>query len=229
MKNYIYETHLHTAEASACAVTTGAEAVDAYRKLGYSGFFITDHFFNGNCAIDRDLSWQDKVEAYCLGYEHAKEAARGTDFSVFFGIEYNFSGDEYLLYGITKEWLIEHPEIMNVSHAALFKMIDSAGGLMIQAHPYRMRSYIKSINLHPDDVHAVEVYNAANKPEENEKAIEYAKLHNLPGTSGSDMHDITNMHCLGGVAFEKPLESVQDYITRIKTNTGFIALPPKHL
>lgn len=228
MKEFIYETHLHTSEASACGVTTGAEAVSAYKKLGYAGIFVTDHFFNGNCAVDDNLSWKEKVEAYCLGYEHAKAAADAdSDFSVFFGIEFNFSGDEYLIYGITKEWLIAHPEIMNLSHHELFELIDSAGGLMVQAHPFRHRSYIKSINLHPNDVHAVEVYNAANAAEENVQALEYAAQHNLPGTSGSDMHNVDNMHCLGGTAFEKRLESVQDYVALVKSGKGFSPLPPK--
>ncbi len=228
MKEYIYETHLHTSEASACGVTTGAEAVSAYKKLGYAGIFVTDHFFNGNCAVDDNLSWKEKVEAYCLGYEHAKAAADADpDFSVFFGIEYNFSGDEYLIYGITKEWLIAHPEIMNLSHHELFELIDREGGLMVQAHPFRKRSYIKSINLHPNDVHAVEVYNAANAAEENVQALEYAAEHHLPGTSGSDMHNVDNMHCLGSTVFEKKLESVQDYVALVKSGKGFRPLPPK--
>ena len=50
MKQYIYETHLHTSEGSACGVTTGAEAVRAYKKIGYSGIFVTDHFFNGGVS-----------------------------------------------------------------------------------------------------------------------------------------------------------------------------------
>lgn len=227
MKKYIYETHLHTCESSACGVTSGAEAVRAYKRLGYSGVIVTDHFFNGNCAIDDSLCWEDKVKAFCLGYEHAKEEAEGSDFSVFFGFEYNFSGDEYLIYGLTKEWLILHPEIMYLSHSELFKLVDSAGGLMVQAHPFRERSYIKSINLHPYDVHAVEIYNASNKPSENDKAIEYASSHNLPGTSGSDMHNVNNIHYLGGVAFENKLKSAQDYVMMIKSHKGFTALPPK--
>ena len=227
MKRYIYETHLHTSEVSACALTSGAESVKAYKKLGYDGIFITDHFFNGNCAINKNLSWKDKIEAFCLGYENAKAAAESLDFSVFFGLEFNFSGDEYLIYGVTKEWLIVHPEIMELSHAELFNLIDNEGGLVVQAHPFRERSYIKSINLHPKDVHAVEVYNAANNKEENNKAVEYAAKHNLPGIGGSDIHDVTNIHYLSGVAFDEKLETVQDFVAKIKSNKGFVPLPPK--
>ena len=41
---YKYETHLHTSEVSKCAYNTGAEMVRAYKKAGYTGIFVTDHF-----------------------------------------------------------------------------------------------------------------------------------------------------------------------------------------
>ena len=49
--SYKYETHMHTAEASACATSTGAEMARAHKEAGYTGIFITDHFFNGNTTV----------------------------------------------------------------------------------------------------------------------------------------------------------------------------------
>ena len=225
---YVYETHLHTAEASACGVTYAKDYIQAYMSKGYVGIFVTDHFFNGNCAVPDDLPWNEKVELYCAGYENALRAAEGPGFQVFFGIEYNFDCDEYLLYGLDKQWLKNHPEIMELSHRELFELVDSAGGLVVQAHPFRQRSYIKSINLHPEAVHAVEAYNAANKGDENKKAAEYAARNNLPVTSGSDMHNkawLENENCkTGGVAFATPLASAKDFVERIKTGRDYKAL-----
>ena len=48
---YRYHTHVHTSLASACARNTGIEMVRAYKEKGYTGIFITDHFFNGNTAV----------------------------------------------------------------------------------------------------------------------------------------------------------------------------------
>ena len=73
MKMYRYETHLHTKEASACGISTGAEMARAHKAAGYDGIFITDHFFNGNCGIAKNLSWKERVEQFCLGFENAKE------------------------------------------------------------------------------------------------------------------------------------------------------------
>ena len=58
---YKYELHLHTKEASACARASGAEMVDFYIQNGYQGMVVTDHFYHGNTAIDRDLPWEDFI------------------------------------------------------------------------------------------------------------------------------------------------------------------------
>ena len=59
---YRYETHLHTCEGSACASASGAEMARAHKEMGYTGIFVTDHFFNGNTAVPRDLPWRERVE-----------------------------------------------------------------------------------------------------------------------------------------------------------------------
>ncbi|MCQ2594572.1 MAG: PHP domain-containing protein [Treponemataceae bacterium] len=235
MAVYKYETHLHTAEVSACGVSPAADYIEAYSNAGYAGIIVTDHFFNGNCGVNPFLSWEEKIDAFCLGYENALNAAKGTNFKVFFGIEYNFGGDEYLLYGLTKKHLKEMPQIMEMNHAQLFEAINSVGGLMIQAHPFRRRSYIKEVRLHPKDVHGAEVYNAGNRMTENFEAIEYAKQNGLVMTSGSDIHNAANLFSpeqaaamgvnkTGGVAFNAPLETIEDYIAAIKTGTNYTLL-----
>ena len=73
MKTYKYETHLHTSEASKCGTSAGAEYISVYKKLGYDGIFVTDHFFGGNTAVSHELDWHTRIEQYCSGYEHALE------------------------------------------------------------------------------------------------------------------------------------------------------------
>ena len=46
-----YETHLHTVCGSACASISGRGQAIEYHKAGYSGIFITDHFFRGNTCV----------------------------------------------------------------------------------------------------------------------------------------------------------------------------------
>ena len=95
--SFIYETHSHTAQASKCGRALGRDYIEYMQGEGYAGMIITDHFFNGNSAVPRELPWEERVEMYVSGYEDAKQASAGTDFNVMFGIEYNFDCDEYLI------------------------------------------------------------------------------------------------------------------------------------
>ena len=108
---FLYETHMHTCQVSACGVSTGKEHVHFYRDAGYTGIIMTDHFFRGNTAVDRELPWKDRINWFWSGYEDAKAEGDKVGLDVFFGLEQNFAGDEYLVYGLTKEYMMEHPEI----------------------------------------------------------------------------------------------------------------------
>lgn len=229
MKQYIYETHLHTSEGSACGTSSGADYIQAYKDAGYAGIFVTDHFFGGNTAAPRDLPWKNRIELYCKGYEAALEAAKSvSDFQVFFGIEQTFDGDDYLIYGLSKEWLLDHPEIETMRHKEMFEAVNSVGGLMIQAHPFRYRQYMKAMHQHPLEVHGIEIYNGGNKPIENQMAELYAKAFDFPVTSGSDIHNVSFLtpaegkNAPGGVIFDTPLKDVSDYANRIKAKEGKI-------
>lgn len=212
---YIYETHLHTWEASACSLMPGAEYIEYMKSKGYSGIIVTDHFFYGNSIIPRDIPWEEWINRYCRGYENAKKAAEGTDFTVLFGVEYNFQGDEYLLYGIDKEWLLARPEMLRYTRKQLYDEVTKAGGLMIHAHPYRERSYISAIHLSPKTCDGIEVYNAANESYQNALAYEYGEKYGLSGIGGSDIH-FRHDKAMGGVRSNRPLLDIQDFIRAFK-------------
>lgn len=222
-KKYLYETHLHTNEASACGVTGGADYIARFKELGYDGIFVTDHFFNGNCGIPEDLPWEERVELFCKGYENAKAQGEQMGLKVFFGFEVNFNNDEYLIYGLDKQWLLAHPEIIEWNHITHFQEISKAGGLVVQAHPFRERYYISEVYVHPHQCHAFEVANASNPTEQNQLAYHYAKKHNIPMTAGSDIHNVqvANDDFLYAMAFDKPLEDVLDYVKAVKEGKGY--------
>ncbi len=213
---YLYETHLHTSEASACSIITGAEQVRAYKEAGYTGIIVTDHFFNGNTAIPSNFSWEKRVDLFCKGYENAKEEGDKIGLSVFFGWESNYKGTEFLIYGLDKEWLKDHPEMINWSIEEQYYNVHEAGGYVVHAHPFRMRSYIREIRLYPEFVDAVEVYNLGNDSKDfDKKAVAYAKKHNLPEFAGTDSHGLDKRY--NGMGFKKPLDSIQDFISCIKS------------
>ncbi|MCR4584536.1 MAG: hypothetical protein K5686_02325 [Lachnospiraceae bacterium] len=213
---YLYETHLHTVEGSACGVTPGREYPEIFKERGYDGIFITDHFFHGNTRPSRELPWPDYVDAYMKGYEEAKKAGDEIGFKVFFGIEENFEGDEYLLYGVDRAFLLAHPEIPHWSREEMIKAVHAAGGAVMQAHPFRDRDYIKKIHLYPEDIEGIEGINTANTANDNLAALCYALHHSLMIQAGSDTHFKMSIgDGNGGIMYDKPIESEADYAKRL--------------
>ncbi len=216
---YIYETHLHTCQASRCGRTDGADYPDYMLKRGFDGFIVTDHFFNGNSAVPRELPWPERVRMYMSGYRAALKAAEGKDISVFFGIEFNFEGDEYLLYGVGEKWLLDNPDMLSWSRQELYDSVHAAGGILVQAHPYRERDYLSRINLTPGICDGIEIYNAANPAYQNALAYEYAKKLGVPMTAGSDIHAFYDGP-MGGMQFARKLESIEDYAAEVLAGRG---------
>lgn len=220
---YLYETHLHTNQASACANHSGSEMALALHQAGYSGMYVTDHFYYGNSSISKQLSWTDWVEAFTKGYEDAKKTGDKLGLQVFLGWESCYQGTEFLIYGLNKEWLLKHPEIKDATIQEQFTLVDQAGGIVIHAHPFRKEWYIPDIRLYPEYVHGVEVINAThsnrnsvshNIPEFDTQAKTYAMEHNLAMTGGSDIH--STLLFGGGVAFREKLLTEKDYCSAIK-------------
>ncbi|MDE5698289.1 MAG: hypothetical protein K2I96_12910, partial [Lachnospiraceae bacterium] len=102
--SYLYEVHLHTTGASACARSAGSEYISYYKNLGYDGIIVTDHFFNGNCCVPKNLPWEERVDIFCSGYEDARAEGNRQGLKVFFAWECRFDGDEFLVYGLDKKW-----------------------------------------------------------------------------------------------------------------------------
>ncbi len=214
---YIYETHMHTCQASKCATSRGRDYIQRYIDAGYAGIIVTDHFCRGNCAVDPGLPWRTFVNRFCAGYEDALNEGERRGLPVFFGWEENYDGDEYLIYGLDKAWMLEHPEMAAWTRRQQYDAVRAAGGCVVQAHPFRARSYNHTIYLAERLCDAVEVYNAENEPDWNRLAMRYAEVVGLPRTAGSDNHHAEAMRPgnLAGVAFDRPLGSIHDYVAAI--------------
>ena len=227
--HYLYETHLHTCQGSACGATPGREYPKRFQDLGYDGIFVTDHFFQGNCAAPRTGKWADRVDAYMAGYYDALEAGGKIGFKVFFGIEQNYRGDEYLLYGIDRDFLLVHEDIESWPREKLFSEVRAWGGCAVQAHPFRERGYISMIHFQLTGLDAVEGINMGNHPHEDVCALKYAKWLQLPAAGGSDIHNVKNAEAerLCAVAFETPLADGQDYARRLRSGEQPLLVYPR--
>lgn len=215
MKLYKYDTHMHTSQGSACSLWRGSAIVDRLSELGYSGCFITDHFFNGNSAVDRRLPWDVKIHLFCQGYEEAKKRGDEIGFQVFFGWEFAMNGTEFLTYGLDKQFLLDNPQIMEMPLDKYADFVHEKGGFIVHAHPFREAWYIPLVRLYPKSVDGIEVVNCGNAPEQNERAKWYANSYDLPMTGGTDAHHIWSYHS-GGIALDEKLKDANDYLTRLR-------------
>ncbi len=216
---YLYETHLHTEQGSACGKVPGRDYIRWYRELGYAGIMVTDHFFHGNARPDRALSWDKWVNEFCSGYEDARAAGEREGLQVFFGIEERFEWDEWLIYGLTKEFLLDHPDMREWGRAEYLRHVRAAGGCIVQAHPFRVRPYIT--NMSPClGVDGIEIGNAGNTEKEDGLAVLYAQGRGKFVSAGSDVHWVGHRKPEEtlAVVFSEPLRDVKDYVNAVLTN-----------
>ena len=226
---YLYETHLHTSPVSACSDTRGRDYIARYIDAGYAGIIVTDHFWHGNCGVDRSLPWPEFVNRFCSGFEDALNEGVKRGFPVFFGWEESFQGNDYLIYGLDKQWLLSHPEVIGWDRKTQFEQVHLAGGCVVHAHPFREAFYIPAICLTPTLEDAVEGYNAGNDLSANILGMRYARLTGLPVTAGSDNHHAadTRPDKLAGAAFDQPLACIGDYIRAIRERRPFTPRCPE--
>lgn len=195
------EMHAHTAEVSPCARVKAKDMITASKKGGYDAVVITDHFNNYILESFQGDSRQ-RVKRYLRGYEIAKEYEQEVGIKVLFGVEVNIPGgrEDFLVYGITPDFLFEFPKLYKLSQKELFKVAHEANALVFQAHP--CRDYCQPLDPYLMD--GVEVLNgnflhggpSIGGDNNNDKALEFALSYNhLLHVSGSDTH---NYEDIGG-------------------------------
>jgi len=221
---YRYDLHCHTQECSACSKLPAAEMVQFFKEQGLAGFCVTDHF-TGSTTIPDGTPWDERIDQFFEGYDAARKAAEGKDIAVFPGLEYSLlrfgpdamgrcTGNDFLFFGLSKEWLKANKAAFALKHSELFDMVHAAGGTIIHAHPFLEAYWIDHIHLFPRKVDAVEVYNAGGSAL-NVKARWYAEAFGLKMVGGTDIHT-TAVKRLGGVETEKKCATVEELMEEIK-------------
>jgi len=214
--DYLYETHMHTSEVSRCAASSAAQQVAAYKKRGYTGIIVTDHFLNGNTTCPRQLPWEKKMKHFFRGFEAAKRAGDKHGLDVFFGWEFTIRGADFLTYGLDLDFLLENPDITWLSIEEYSDLIRENGGYLAQAHPFRDEYYIEhNYPVLPHLIDGVEVYNAIDRKMANDRALAFAELNNLPMQAGTDSHGTGNS-LYSGIILRERANSIHDIIKAIK-------------
>lgn len=216
MQHY-WEMHAHTSTVSPCGQVSPEDLAEAYIGIGYTGVVVTDHLFDWILQQAGGCSWKEKVRWYMSGYRAVKAAA-GDRLKVLFGAELRFPGDvnDYLVYGMTEEWLIAHPNIMTMNIKEFSELSRENGFLLIQAHPFRNDIRV----VPPQLLDGIEVFNG-NKRHDSRNIIarQWAERYHLPMVSGSDFHMMEDLG-RGGIYTERDVETVTDLIAAVREGVG---------
>lgn len=204
---FIIDTHVHTSEVSQCSRMSAEETVERYKKAGYDAIVITDHYYDGFFERFGEMTWEKKIEHFLSGYASAREAGEKAGLTVLLGAELRFdytaAPNDYLLYGIDREFLLQNPELYRRPAAELRQLLQKKGGMLFQAHPYRP----KLTREHLEYLDGIEVFNGNPRHDShNQDAAALAKRLGLLGISGSDCHQPVDVG-RGGLRLERPVRS----------------------
>ncbi|MBQ7120968.1 MAG: PHP domain-containing protein [Clostridia bacterium] len=201
MKKNLFDTHIHTKEASSCSRVWAADIVNRYKELGYDGLIITDHFSASQFKRHGE-TYAEQVQKYLSGYRAAKEFET-EDFHIILGMELRFleNDNDYLVYGFDEDFVINN-DLTRYNDPEEFRPVIEANNLiMFQAHPFRIGMTV----VDPELLDGVEVYNGhGDHDSRNDIALKWAEKHGLRKLSGSDFHGNLSLEP-GGIYFEEYL------------------------
>ncbi len=211
---YLLDTHVHTSEVSSCGKVEAAQMVRYYKEAGYNGIIITDHYYKEYFEVMLEGSWEEKTDIYLSGYRAALAEGKRIGVDVLLGIELRFhdSTDDYLVFGIDEEYLLNNPELYNHTLGSFRDSIKGQNILIFQAHPFRPAC----LPAEPELLDGVEVFNGNPRHNSgNDMAYAFAEKYGLLMISGSDSHRIEDVG-RGGIILQRPVKSIHDLVTILK-------------
>jgi len=194
------DLHIHTAPRSACSHLSPNDLMQEARRLNLDGICLTEH----------QVLWESgDVEK--LSQEKALKIFRGNEFTTNQG--------DILVFGFYEDI----KELLTIQE--LRERVQTAGGYMIAAHPFRgFKTFgIGQLQMTVEQactrkmfefVDAVEIGNGKLSDEENTMARKVAAKLGLPGTGGSDAHRVDEIGTWVTV-FENDIRNEQELVAEL--------------
>ncbi len=196
------DLHVHTNPRSKCSNIKPGELIKEAVAIGLDGFCLTEH----------QVLWS---------VDEVAELAAESGIRIFRGNEITTAQGDVLVFGLEKDIQGIIPLQM------LKKEVDAAGAFSILAHPFRgfkvfgMADLSMSVEQAAGKkalqfVDAVEIRNGKVSPLDNEMAEKVAEQLGLPGTGGSDAHNVDDLGKWVTV-FNKDIEDEIDLINELRS------------
>ncbi len=211
--SFLTELHAHTSPVSPCA-DLGADAVaERYIAEGYDTVVLTNHYCD--YVIDNaGETWEEKIDYYLADYRAMKTYAADR-LQVLLGCELRFTENQndYLIFGLTEEFLITHPELHRMTLRSFSAMAREHGLLVVQAHPFRHRMTV----VDPQYLDGMETFNGhVGHDSRNPIADAWARRYGLLRTSGTDFHH-PHQFGTGGILTEEPITSTEQLVAVLRS------------
>ena len=222
----LFDLHVHSAEGSPCASIKNEELVKAYKEKGFDGFVLTNHMSRWSMECHYKLGYPDFCKMLHDVYLEAKEHGDKIGLTVLFGQELKLDctgGNDYLLYGVTYEQLLDYGDMMPWTPEKLKDASEKDGFLYYQAHPFR--DHMRIVN--PIYLYGVEVFNGGQgfehpwEDQRNDIANLWADKYKLHKIAGSDCHEITHVG-VAGVRFMSEIKDNNDFLTALKEDNYYL-------
>lgn len=193
----LIDMHAHTSGISTCCRIPAPEVIRAAMEAGIDGIILTNHYHKPYVVND---DFDAFARRYTDEYLYAKSCGDMHAFPVHFGIEISmekYNRAHMLVYGISTDFVLEHPDLFDYTQKDLYRLVKSVGGAMVQAHPIRGG---KNILMDPAYLDGVEInshplYDCTHL----EELTTFAHDHGLILTSGGDFHADSNRPFCGAI------------------------------
>jgi len=195
------DLHVHTYPASPCSSASVDALIEEAKRIGLDGICLTDH-------------------NHLWGPAQVEELRQKHGFLILRGNEITTNQGDVLVFGCEKDI----QGIVDIKE--LRREVDEADGFMIVAHPFRgfLIVGVDQAGLTPEKamerplfnyVDAVEVLNGKVTEKENDFALRVTEGLGLPGTGGSDAHEVAEVGVYA-TEFYEVIKSEQDLIAALK-------------
>lgn len=197
----IVDLHIHTYPRSKCSNISPQELISEAGKIGLDAICLTEH----------QVLWSK---------QEVSELAGESGIRIFAGNEITTAQGDVLVFGLEKDIQGIIPIQM------LKKEVDAAGAFSILAHPFRGFKVfgISDLKMSVEQaskkkalqfVDAIEVKNGKVSDQDNQMAAGVSDLLGLPGTAGSDAHNLDELGtCV--MIFENDIANEQELIAELK-------------
>lgn len=201
----IFDIHLHTDYYSGCSVISPEQLIRRAIQMHLDGIAITEH----------GIRWPDEkfAELRRLADPHGLILINGQEIHTY--STKNGMEGEFLVFGVKKS--------LGSDFAAqeLVEKVHGEGGILIAAHPYKwsrhgkQRYYGAGDRVYELELDALELYHPHHDEESIEKVRQAMEKLSLPGTGGSDAHQV---HAIGScvTVFENEVWGEEGFIQEIK-------------